>query len=132
MEEFGWRGYLLPRLLKRFSPLSSSLILGLIWGGLWHGYADFLGLGDKWLLIVLLGPVLLTCWSIVMTWAYQNTRGSLLLSLLLHMSISTSAYMLSIHYSTPLEELRWTIFGVGLATIAALYLAFVHLRKSKS
>jgi CAAX protease family protein len=34
-EEFGWRGFLLPRLLQRYSPLTSSIILGLIWE-LWH------------------------------------------------------------------------------------------------
>ncbi len=34
-EEPGWRGFALPRLQLKFSPLISSLILGLIWG-LWH------------------------------------------------------------------------------------------------
>jgi membrane protease YdiL (CAAX protease family) len=34
-EEFGWRGYLLPRLLQRYSPLKSALVLGVIWG-VWH------------------------------------------------------------------------------------------------
>ena len=34
-EEFGWRGYALPRMLRLMSPLSSALLLGLIWA-LWH------------------------------------------------------------------------------------------------
>ena len=34
-EEIGWRGYALPQLLSRYSPLASSLILGLVWGA-WH------------------------------------------------------------------------------------------------
>jgi membrane protease YdiL (CAAX protease family) len=34
-EEFGWRGYLLPRLLQRYSPLTSALVLGVIWE-VWH------------------------------------------------------------------------------------------------
>ena len=34
-EESGWRGYALPRLQSRFSPLASSLILGFIWAN-WH------------------------------------------------------------------------------------------------
>jgi len=34
-EETGWRGWMLPELQKRFSPLKSSILLGLTWG-LWH------------------------------------------------------------------------------------------------
>ena len=34
-EEPGWRGFALPRLLKRYSPLVSSLIIGVIWA-FWH------------------------------------------------------------------------------------------------
>ncbi len=34
-EEFGWRGYALPKLMKKFNPIISTLIIGFIWG-LWH------------------------------------------------------------------------------------------------
>ncbi len=34
-EEYGWRGFLLPRLMDKFNLLYSSIILGLIWG-IWH------------------------------------------------------------------------------------------------
>jgi membrane protease YdiL (CAAX protease family) len=34
-EEIGWRGYLLPMLQERFTPLVSSLEVGVIWG-VWH------------------------------------------------------------------------------------------------
>ena len=35
MEEIGWRGFALPRLQMKFTPLQSSIILGIIWS-LWH------------------------------------------------------------------------------------------------
>lgn len=34
-EEWGWRGYLLPKMLKRFKVVPTLLITGVIWG-LWH------------------------------------------------------------------------------------------------
>lgn len=34
-EELGWRGYLLPNLLEKFTPLKATIISGVIWG-IWH------------------------------------------------------------------------------------------------
>ena len=34
-EELGWRGFALPRLLERFSPVRATIFLGTAWG-LWH------------------------------------------------------------------------------------------------
>jgi membrane protease YdiL (CAAX protease family) len=39
-EEPGWRGYLLPHLQRRFSPLFASLLVWLPWA-LWHAPLDF-------------------------------------------------------------------------------------------
>jgi len=124
MEEIGWRGFLLPHLLKRYSPLVSTLLLGIIiWGGLWHGYADYFGLGDKglafWPLMLLLGPGVLTAWSLILTRVYQGTQGSLLLSILMHATISSSALIFGQTYTTIGEEITWTAISVGIAWLAA-------------
>ena len=125
-EEFGWRGFLLPHLLKRYSPLLATLYVGAIWGALWHGYADYFGVpGDGvsfWLLIALLGPGLLTAWSLILTRVYQCTQTSLLMSILTHASISSSALVFSTQYASVEEELAWTALSVLLAWIAALVL----------
>ena len=63
-EEPGWRGFALPRLQAKFSPLVSSLILGVVWA-VWHAPAHFGGiqaqsLSDtlvQWVLIVLVNII---------------------------------------------------------------------------
>jgi uncharacterized protein len=123
MEEIGWRGFLLPQLLKRFSPAVATLILGAIWGGLWHGYADYFGLGDRGVyfvpLMLLLGPGLLTAWSLLMTWVYEKTSGSLLLSILMHASISSSAFIFGQQYRSAAEEVGWAAVSVTLALLTS-------------
>lgn len=124
MEEIGWRGFLLPHLLKRYAPLAASLLVGLVWGGLWHGYADYFGLGDKgaafWPLMLLLGPGVLTAWSLIITRVYEHTQGSLLLSILMHVSLSSSALIFGQSYATINEEILWTTISVGVAWLGAV------------
>lgn len=135
MEEFGWRGFLLPHLLKRHSPLVATLMLGLIWGGLWHGYADYFGLGgrgfDSLVLITLLGPILLTAWSFIITWVYERTQGSLLLAYFMHASLSSSALIFGQTYKTTAEEITWTAVSTGLAILAAVFI-WLFVRRSNS
>jgi membrane protease YdiL (CAAX protease family) len=89
-EEPGWRGFALPKLQQRTSPLIATLIVTLIWW-LWHlptywtlpmaisavqqyGFAVTFGIQ----LIVLLAL------SILCAWVYNGSRGSTLLPVLLH------------------------------------------------
>lgn len=102
-EEPGWRGFALPYLQSRFSPLIASIILGFFWGvyhwsGLLIGYrGDF-----SWLplFIVTYGEIGL---AIMYTWLYNRVGGkSLLPFILLHASMnSTNDYLprtVLIHY----------------------------------
>ena len=41
-EEFAWRGYLLPKLSERFTPLQATLLTGVLWG-VWH--SPFIAMG---------------------------------------------------------------------------------------
>lgn len=83
-EELGWRGFALPRMLERWPPLTSSLILGLIWGA-WHLPAFFIvGLPQNRLAIpaLLLGTISV---SVFDTWIFLRTEGSLLPMILVHL-----------------------------------------------
>ena len=91
-EEIGWRGYALPRLLRNQNPIFSSLILGVIWG-MWHLPRFFIQ-GT---------PLVLNIWffleimadTIIFTWIYYNTKGSLLMALLFHTSITCTSLFLT-------------------------------------
>ena len=73
-EEVGWRGFALPRLQARLSPLVASLIIALIWF-LWHLPLWF-GNPDE---IPFLYHVLsFIPSSIFLTWIYNRTQGSIL------------------------------------------------------
>ncbi len=112
-EEFGWRGFLLPQLQQRYRPLVSALLVGLIWGGIWHLYADYFGIGNRgwWAvpLILVQAPVLLTAHSVLLTWVYNNTRGSMLLCVLFHFAISSSALIFTVDYPSNAAFLAWSI-----------------------
>ena len=84
-EEVGWRGFALPRLQATRSALSASLLLGMLWAG-WHLPALFYREAYTSLGILVV-PMLLavaTVGSIVYTWLYNGTRGSLLMLVLYH------------------------------------------------
>ena len=121
-------------MLKRYSPLAATLLLGLFWGGVWHGYADYFGLGGRgltsWILVILLGPILLTAWSVIITWVYERTQASLLLAFFMHASISSSALIFGQTYTSDAEEITWTAISVGLAFLAAAVI-WMFVRKQE-
>ncbi|WP_331235854.1 CPBP family intramembrane glutamic endopeptidase [Natronorarus salvus] len=91
-EEFGWRGYALDPLVERFGALSASLGLGLVWG-IWHlpwFYMPSMTLYYQRPLVGFL--VTITLLSVVMTWVYANTGGSLAPVILLHASFNWSLW----------------------------------------
>src|SRR5215211_7629748 len=86
-EEIGWRGYVLPRLQSRMSALSAALLIAPIWG-LWHLPLWLTGAPGRTPLIYA-GFVLSTfALSVLLTWVYNSTGGSLLLVVLLHATIN--------------------------------------------
>ena len=82
-EEFGWRGYALGRLQARFNALVSSVILGFMWG-LWH--LPYFLIGTEVIYLYGFIPLLFSniLFAILLTWLYNNTGGSILVSLIFH------------------------------------------------
>jgi len=88
-EEFGWRGYALPRLLRLWNPLGASIILGLIWGT-WHWPLFYMtGVSQQYMpfgLFVLLAAA----FSVLFTWFFNSTGRNLFTALFFHAAINTS------------------------------------------
>jgi len=91
-EEYGWRGYLLPRLLP-LGEIRASLLVGLIWGP-WH--VPFLLAGLNYPGVKFWVALLVFCFTVVVlsfayTWFYVASSGSVLVVALLHQSNNTFA-----------------------------------------
>ena len=82
-EEFGWRGYALPRLQGRFNALVSSIIVGFMWG-LWHLPYFFIGTELTYAYGIIPQIITAILLSILLTWLFNNTGGSILVSLIFH------------------------------------------------
>jgi membrane protease YdiL (CAAX protease family) len=86
-EEIGWRGVAMPRLRARYGPLHASLILGLLWA-FWHAPIWFSG---QWTAPTLANIAAYVFWVVavtfIFTWVFNNTRGSVLIAILLHGSM---------------------------------------------
>jgi uncharacterized protein len=80
-EEFGWRGYVLPRFQAKWNALVSSLILGVIWG-VWHLPLLQAGMSSANSVAELV--LWQTLVAIFFTWVFNNTNGSILAVVLFH------------------------------------------------
>lgn len=114
-EEIGWRGYVLPRLQARRGALAASLILGLIWG-FWH-LPKYL---DVPIQVFALFMVKTMIDSLLYTWLYNNTGGSLLLTTLLHAAGNTAGVFLPVRFAGAGGDVNVLVILVALELVVAL------------
>jgi len=118
-EEPGWRGFALPTLQKSYSPFVSSLILAPIWA-VWHlplfGHEFPMPIVAPFL-VGLLGATL------VQTWLFNHTRGSVLLQMLFHATVNTvgAGLIFPLFTGTALLVLWW-IYAVVWLTLGVMLL----------
>lgn len=122
-EELAWRGYAVPRLMGAMSPLRASLVLAIPWtvmhlvlmlpGGVNAGTA--------------LWPAVLSLfgYSVVLTWVFVGTGGSVLLSALVHTGLNgTVPIMWGVD-----PDLSWALRAVLAAVIAIVVVALGGFRR---
>lgn len=88
-EEAGWRGFALPHLQSKYNALVSSIILGVVWC-CWHIPLFFLPGSSQQSIPFPIYLMLVVTLGIYFTWLYNNTRGSLIITVLAHFSFNVS------------------------------------------
>jgi membrane protease YdiL (CAAX protease family) len=132
-EELGWRGFALPRLQAKYNALTSSLILSVPW--LFFHLPLFFKLGssqaDSSFLCYGIGIMATT---VLFTWLYNNTRGSLLPAFFLHASSNTWTQIFSINSDATNHFLAWMMTGVLvlIAIIVVLVSGAENLSRTNS
>lgn len=122
-EETGWRGFLLPILQEKNTPLKASIIIGFVWG-LWHLpiYLAIDPYGDKTIYYFLFMFIGCFALSIIETWLYNSTKGSLFICILFHNAINTSAAYF--YGNLKGAEFRPLIILIVLLVVTAIYICF--------
>ena len=119
VEELGWRGYVLPKLLAHRSALVSALIIGLPWGIL-HLSLIFPGqmnAGTSWLATVLF----LIALSVILTWFFVQTHHGILVGLVYH---AAQNYFVFFNGGMTSAESLWLMTAVTAAMALILILVY--------
>lgn len=119
LEELGWRGYALPRLLARWSALSSALFIGILWG-LVHLFLlrpgmMYAGEHPVALLLELIGL------SVVVTWLFVQTGGNIVITTLFH---AVQSFFVIVNEGITLSQQVWLMAGVYVVLALVLVVFF--------
>ena len=120
-EEIGWRGYVLPRLQAKYGALTSALILGVIWG-FWH-LPKYLTHWDTVSFAWFMAHT--TIVSVLYTWLYNGTKGSLLLVTLFHAASNATGVFMPMANTVSSGNMGAYIIFILLEMAAAIIIVIV-------
>jgi membrane protease YdiL (CAAX protease family) len=124
-EEPGWRGFALTRMQEHYHPLLSSVIVGFM-HGVWHLPIFLLvsgpvALGPFDLLEFLRNTATSIAISILLTWVFNNAKGSILIAVLFHASLNAAQGWVSVLIPDfPIDAAGGIILGFYYAAAVAL------------
>lgn len=117
-EEPGWRGFALPHLQSRLSPLASAGVLGILAAG-WHFPLVML---DSLAPIGLASSVVIT---FIYVWLFNRTDGSLLMALLFHASQGALTFGMLGFTGADADRVPVVYFGVLVVAVTVI-IGFDH------
>lgn len=116
-EETAWRGYALPRLQRRFDPLTASVVLGTVWA-LWHLPLFFIADSFQSRIPFVGFLVSTVATSVLIGWLFNHARGSVLLAALFHGFTDVSIAFTGVLTSGAF--LFWLTVGIQVVLAAAV------------
>lgn len=136
-EEPGWRGFALPRLEERCSPVQSTLLLGFFWA-LWHlpvlAFEDDPqhGLGTLAFIGVLASTVVgIMLYAFTYTFLWNKTHSALA-CVLLHASYNTAIGLMILRPESELEKGTYVLLQACLnVTLLAVAIGLVYLTRGR-
>ena len=133
-EEIGWRGFALPIMQSRYGTLKATLLLGVLWT-FWH-LPHFLtsaqrgGPGTSLSIFYINLPIfflMVMSLTIIFTWVFNHTKGSLFIAILLHTSINTFG-VIQPYFSAPIVISTDLPIMIGSVIVAVLILILTRGR----
>jgi membrane protease YdiL (CAAX protease family) len=121
-EEVGWRGFAMPRLQAKTSPLIASLVIGLLWAPwhapLWYAQGAAVFTWDLWITMFLV----IVPSSVITGWLYNRSRGSILVAGITHaMSNTIGKVVLAPQLDERSIGLTWLVFAVLLVVLDKMW-----------
>jgi membrane protease YdiL (CAAX protease family) len=128
-EELGWRGFALPRLAQPMGLGAASIVLGVIWAG-WHLPLFFLEGFDTFNQSFPLYLLQVTAVSVALAWLYGHTRGSLLMTMILHAATNNTKDI--VPSADPVAASPWALSHsvVAWMTVALLWLCAAYFLRT--
>jgi membrane protease YdiL (CAAX protease family) len=132
MEELGWTGFAVHTLRKRYSVVTTGIIVGVL-HGLWHFppkilISGVLGLTPFLLVDLLTAIVNLTAWRILMVWVFSHT-GSLLVIILMHASLTANTLFILAPSVTGKHLLIYNLVAAAIIWVFVSILIMVNKRQ---
>jgi len=124
-EEFGWRGFLLPKLLKTNNFILTNIKLGFIWS-IWHLPIMYPTWSNNPVSIIYFFTGV-TCFSFWLAYTYLSGKSSLLPCILLHWFINSMqefSFITRLFPEIDMSQPDYQIINLGLAIIITILIIY--------
>jgi membrane protease YdiL (CAAX protease family) len=124
-EEYGWRGYALPGLQRRYSALAAALIVGVVhW--IWHYPPSLIDTGVPLDTPFWLFGLFVVAWSVMMTSIFNASTGAVGLMILFHFASNAAFVFMPLLPEHRGGELTTFSIFVALTLVAALATVLIN------